>query len=143
MGGNALREAMWRRLTQAYVNGAAALKVLDRHEEAIAACEEGLKLLDRHFSKHKADVVHVLDLLAELCLVLGQVDKAEQHIARALQIKDGFLEPGHPGIAVSLNLRAQAYVQQGNLESAKKTFVHSLAIHVARAEGGVDGKLPV
>lgn len=119
----------------AHVNQACALKVLHRHQAALDASEKGLKLLERRFSKHKSEVTKVLDLVAELCLLCGNIEQADQHIARSLQIKEAF--PWHAeSLAVTWNLKAQAYVQRGNWEGAKQYFGRSLHAHVTNSKGG-------
>lgn len=135
-----VREANWEALCSAHVNGACALKALHRYDEAAASCEEGLKIMSRRFSKHKKQVVQILDLLAELCLLCERLGDAEKHIDRALKVKEAF--PWHgASLATTWNLQAQLHVQRGNLEAAKRSFRKSLDGHVS-SSGGQKGESP-
>lgn len=136
----AVREANWETVCSAHVNGACALKALHRYDEAAASCEEGLKIMSRRFSKHKKQVVQILDLLAELCLLCGHLDDADKHIDRALKVKAAFPWQG-ASLAATWNLQAQLNVQRGNLEAAKRSFRKSLDGHVS-SSGGQQGELP-
>jgi len=127
-----LRGEHWLKLASANVNGACALKALGRHEEALEMGAEGLRLLERRFSHHKAQVAQVLDLMAELCLLCGQQGEAEQHLARALKLKTDFAFP-QASLAASWNLQGQAFTQGGNVEGAKAAFRRALAAHLVQS----------
>merc|ERR1719356_913508 len=69
-----VREAAWQRLASAHVNGACALKALQKTEDAVRECEKGLKLMERRLAKNKNEVMRILDLLGELCLMCGRIE---------------------------------------------------------------------
>jgi len=130
-----LRNACWEQLLSSYINGACALKQLQQYEEAIRLCKEGLRIINRQFASQKQQAVHVLDLLAELCLFQGQVDEAETHVARSLKVKEISFPGGLDSLASSWNLQAQCRLQQGDLEGAKALFRRALAANVEVAGG--------
>jgi tetratricopeptide (TPR) repeat protein len=129
-----LRKSTWQRSASARINGACALKALQRIEDAVEECEKGLKLMESHLIKNRNEVMQILDLLAELCLMCGRIDDAERHIARAIQLKKDF--PWRKAsLGATLNLQAQAKVQRGEFENARALFSRALDAHVSVAEG--------
>jgi len=136
-----VREALWQLRASAHVNGACALKALQRHEEALVQCEAGLEIMKRRLTQNRQQVIQILDLSAELALLCSRPSDGDKYAERALSMKEAF--PWHQAsMATSWNLRAQACVQQGDVEKARGLFAKALAIHVKMTKGGVQGALP-
>ncbi len=77
------------------------------------------------------DVSHLALTISDTAILhmrQGRYDEAEAMHRRALELREGVLEPGHPGIALHLDNLARVFLAQGRFEEAEQGHRRALGI---------------
>ena len=117
-------------LATARVNAAYALKQLCKYEEARVECDAGLQVLCKEYNSYKPAVAATLDLLAELCVALGDLDDAAKHAERAIEIRSIWGNNDSTALATSYNVLGAVRLEQGDRAEARRAFREALRLHV-------------
>jgi tetratricopeptide (TPR) repeat protein len=106
------------------------LKLLNRFPESKEMADLALKELDLSFSTNKPEVCHALDVLAEVCCEIGEVDEGLQRIERGLELKTRIHGTSGLALAKSYNIRGTLLAQRGEIERARSDYLRALGINV-------------
>ena len=83
------------------------------YDKAIALLDKILVLEKKHLGEGHQDVGGTLSWMGGIYKEMGQYNKAENTVLRALAIREKVLGAEHPGTATSLNNLALLYANQG------------------------------
>lgn len=118
-------------LASARGNLAAALVEQGRYDEAEALLHRALDGL--RGQDDRPEVAALLNTLATLHEVRGELTAARPLFERALAILEAHVEPGDPLIAAALNNLARLLVSQGDLQAARGLLARGVEIMAAAA----------
>ncbi len=101
---------------------------IGKWQEALAAHQRALVLLENALGPDHHDIAQTLNNLAALYANLGKYDVAEGHYRRALAIREKSLGREHLEVAQTLNNMGSLYAAQGQYAQAEPFFQRALAI---------------
>jgi tetratricopeptide (TPR) repeat protein len=130
---------MWLKVASARINTAFAYKLLAEFDKALIQVEEGIKLMNAHFTKCKPELCHALDLSAELLIAAGRHNDAQQYVTRSLDLKKNIYPAGSPHFINSLNLQGAIHFSATDLSKAESSFTESMKIGISNF--GVDAPI--
>jgi len=122
---------MWMKVASARINTAFAYKLLAEFDKALDQANEGLKILDSHFTQCKPEICHALDLTAELHIALGRHSDAQPFVSRSLGLKEAIYPPESPQLINSYNLQGAVNFSAERLADAEASFLKSIKTGVA------------
>ena len=121
----ATREAQGREsaaLSESIGKLGAALRYLNRYEEAEPLYVESLEMRRRLFGDRSAEVSASLNNLGFLYRHLGRLDEAESALRESLSIRQALMGPDDRRIAITMNNLGSVLYKRGDLTNAEQMF---------------------
>jgi tetratricopeptide (TPR) repeat protein len=102
------------------------LDALGKQDEAENLLQQVLTTYIDHEDRYEIGVT--LHNLGSIAYRRGQIDAAEQHLARALDLKEDLLGPDHPELAATLNNLGLVRHTRGDLANARAMYQRAITI---------------
>ena len=120
----------WRDVAAVELNLSHVLKLVNQFEQARKLAESALLKLDTHFSSSKHEVCHALDVLAELCCELQDMETGLGYVNRSIELKSRIRGPSGVSLARSYNIRGALYLNRSMIADARSDYLRALGINV-------------
>ena len=115
---------------------AAILDGQEKFEEAEPMYVDALRILERSPEQNAGEIAVALNDLGALYTQLGALDRAQDLLTRASDIKRQTIGPAHPDVAVTLNNLALVHKRRGDV--ARATVLYQDAIGIFESSLGAD-----
>jgi tetratricopeptide (TPR) repeat protein/predicted Ser/Thr protein kinase len=110
-------------------NIAAALRTLDRTEEALDHEQRALILLEHAFGAHSVRVANQRSSVATALRNTGKLDDAAREAEAALKLLEDLVGLAHPYVATLLNSLALTYDEQNRIDDARHALERAITIN--------------